>query len=420
MEMINEAVEIAVTTGLLQVQVFAVDAGDPVPNAQVRITERGSTDTLIELMTDDSGQAPTVELNTPPLAYSQAPENPRPYGEYDIYVSAAGFQPVFVEGVQILPDALALQSVTLRPSVVYRRPIEDIYIEQHTLYGIFPPKIPEEEVKPLPEGQGLVVLPNVVVPEFIIVHLGVPSDNSAQNVWIPFKDYIKNVASCEIYSTWPEQTIRANVLVILSFTLNRVYTEWYRGRGYDFTITNSTAYDQAFSYGRNIFDSISVIVDELFTTFVTRPGIRQPLFTQYCDGSRVQCPRWLSQWGSKTLGDQGYDALSILRYYYGSNVFLMQAERVSGVPQSYPGQALTLGSTGPAVRTIQEQLNEIANNYPAIPKMRVDGAFGEQTRRAVETFQSIFKLPVTGVVDFATWYAISNIYVAVERLAELV
>ena len=134
----------------------------------------------------------------------------------------------------------------------------------------------------------------------------------------------------------------------------------------------------------------------------------------------MQCPRWLSQWGSKTLGDQGYDALSILRYYYGSNVFLMQAERVSGVPQSYPGQALTLGSTGPAVRTIQEQLNEIANNYPAIPKMRVDGAFGEQTRRSVETFQSIFKLPVTGVVDFATWYAISNIYVAVERLAELV
>ncbi len=420
MEMMNETLEIAVTTGLLQVQVFAVDAGDPVPNAQVRITERGSTDTLIELTTDGSGQAPMVELNTPPFSYSQAPENPRPYGEYDVYVSAAGFQPVFVEGVQILPDALALQNVTLRPSIVYRRPVEDIYIEQHTLYGIFPPKIPEEEVKPLPEGQGLVVLPNVVVPEFIIVHLGAPSDASAQNVWIPFKDYIKNVASCEIYSTWPEQTIRANVLVILSFTLNRVYTEWYRGRGYDFTITNSTAYDQAFSYGRNIFDSISAIVDELFTTFVTRPGIRQPLFTQYCDGSRVQCPRWLSQWGSKTLGDQGYDALSILRYYYGSNVFLMQAERVSGVPQSYPGQALTLGSTGPGVRTIQEQLNEIANNYPAIPKMRVDGAFGEQTRRAVETFQSIFKLPVTGVVDFATWYAISNIYVAVERLAELV
>lgn len=419
MEMINEVAEIT-TTGLLQVQVFVVDAGDPVPNAQVRITERGVTDTLIELTTNESGQTPTVELNTPPLAYSQAPDNPRPYGEYDVYVSVPGFQPVFVEGVQILPDALALQNVTLRPSIVYRRPPQDIYIEQHTLYGIFPPKIPEEEVKPLPEGQGLVVLPNVVVPEFVIVHLGAPSDSSAQNVWIPFKDYIKNVASCEIYSTWPEQTIRANVLAILSFTLNRVYTEWYRGRGYDFTITNSTAYDQAFSYGRNIFDSISVIVDELFTTFITRPGIRQPLFTQYCDGSRVQCPRWLSQWGSKTLGEQGYDALSILRYYYGSNVFLMQAERVSGVPQSYPGQPLTLGSSGPAVRTIQEQLNEIANNYPAIPKMRVDGAFGEQTRRSVETFQSIFKLPVTGVVDFATWYAISNIYVAVERLAELV
>ncbi len=418
MEMVNEAVEMA-TTGFLQLQVVVADAGDPVPNAQVLLTNRGEATPIIELSTDSSGRTPVIELNTPPLPYSLAPDNPRPYAEYDCYVNVEGFQPVRVEGIQILPVSTAFQAITLRPSIVYRRPVEDIFIEEHTLYGVFPPKIPEEEVKPLPEGQGLVVLPNPVIPEFIVVHLGAP-DSDAQNVWIPFKDYIKNVASCEIYSTWPAQTIRANVLVILSFTLNRVYTEWYRGKGYNFTITNSTAYDQAFSYGRNIYDSISVIVDELFTTYVTRPGIRQPLFTQYCDGSRVQCPRWLSQWGSKTLGEQGNDALTILRYYYGSNVFLQQAERVSGVPQSYPGQPLRLGSTGPAVRTIQEQLNAISDNYPAINKMRVDGAFGEQTQRAVETFQSVFNLPVTGVVDFATWYEISNIFVAVERLAELV
>ena len=418
MEMVNEAIE-QITTGYLQIQVVVEDMGDPVPNAQVFITNRGETAPLIELTTNISGLTPVIEFNTPPLSYSLAPENPRPYAEYDAYVNVEGFQAVRVEGMQILPASIAFQNITLRPSAVYRRPVEDIYIDAHTLYGIYPPKIPEAEVKPLPEGEGLVVLPAPVIPEFIIVHLGAPNSD-AQNVWIPFKDYIKNVASGEIYSTWPEQTIRANVLVILSFTLNRVYTEWYRGRGYDFTITNSTAYDQAFTYGRNIYNSISVIVDELFTTFVTRPGIRQPLFTQYCDGSRVQCPRWLSQWGSKTLGEQGYDALSILRYYYGSNVFIQQAERVSGVPTSFPGNVLSLGSTGPAVRTIQEQLNAISDNYPAISKMRVDGAFGEQTRRAVETFQSVFNLPVTGIVDFATWYEISNVFVAVEHLAELV
>lgn len=418
MEIANEATDL-VTTGFLQIQVVVADAGDPVPNARVFLTNRGEMEPLIELTTDISGLTPVIELNTPPLSYSLVPDSPRPYAEYDAYVNVEGFQAVRVEGMQILPASTAFQSITLRPSIVYRRPTQDIYIDAHTLYGIFPPKIPEEEVKPLPEGEGLVVLPQPVIPEFIVVHLG-PPDSDAQNVWIPFKDYIKNVASCEIYSTWPEQTIRANVLVILSFTLNRVYTEWYRGKGYDFTITNSTAYDQAFTYGRNIYNSISVIVDELFTSYVTRPGIRQPLFTQYCDGSRVQCPRWLSQWGSKTLGEQGYDALSILRYYYGSNVFLQQAERVSGVPMSFPGTVLTLGSTGPAVRTIQEQLNAISDNYPAINKVRVDSVYGPQTQQAVRTFQSIFNLPVTGSVDFATWYEISNIYVAVERLAELV
>ena len=235
---------------------------------------------------------------------------------------------------------------------------------------------------------------------------------------MPFKDYIKNVASCEIYPTWPVETLEANILAIISFTLNRVYTEWYRGKGYDFTITNSTAYDQAFVYGRNVFSEISEIVDYLFTTYITKPNIRQPLFTQYCNGKNVTCPGWLSQWGSKYLGDEGLDAVEILRRYYGSEIYLTSAEQVAGVPVSYPGYVLRDGVTGNYVRTIQEQLNAISDNYPAIPKLRVDGIYGPLTAGAVAKFQEIFDLPESSEVDFATWYQISNIYVAVERLAE--
>jgi hypothetical protein len=236
---------------------------------------------------------------------------------------------------------------------------------------------------------------------------------------VPFKDYIKNVACCEIYATWPEQTIIANVLAIISFTLNRVYTEWYRGRGYDFTITNSTAFDHAFSYGRNIFERISQLVDDVFSTYITRPNIRQPLFSQYCDGQKVSCPNWMTQWGSKTLGEQGHDAISILRNFYGQDVYLKQATRGEGVPASFSGANLQTGSSGEAVRTIQTQLNAISNNYPLIKKQRVDGVFGPETLAAVETFQKIFSLPASGIVNFATWYKISAIFVAVERLAEL-
>lgn len=408
-----------VDQGRILVNVSVLDVGRPADAAVVRITPRNGENIVEEMMTDTSGQTPITELPAPPLEFSQVPGSPMPYSEYDVYVTMEGYKSVRVEGTQILPDSLAIQNVNLEPVEALPAGPENVPIQPHTLYGIFPPKIPESEVKPLPDSSGFVVLPQPVVPEFVVVHLGVPTDSSARNVWVTFQDYIKNVASCEIYSTWPEEAIKANVLAILSFTMNRIYTEWYRSRGFDFTITNSTAFDQAFNYGRNIFDNISMIVDDLFTTYITRPGIRQPLLTQYCDGTRVQCPGWLTQWGSKYLGDQGYDSISILRNFYGQDVFLMSADRVSGVPVSYPGAILQLGSTGPAVRTIQEQLNAISNNYPAINKMRVDGEFGEQTRTAVETFQGIFNLPKSGIVDFATWYKISAIYVAVTRMAEL-
>ncbi len=403
--------------GGLAVNVNTIATNFPVDSATVRIIEPGTNRVIEELKTDSSGQAPKIELAAPPLDYSLEPMNPKPYTEYDVRVEAPDFEGITINGVQILPDVTALQGVSITPRVTSAAAPSTINIAQHTLWGVFPPKIPEAAVKPLPQKQGFVVLPEPVVPEYVIVHLGKP-EAQAENVWIPFKDYIKNVASSEIYSTWPKQTIRANVLAILSFVLNRVYTEWYRGKGYDFTITNSTAFDQAFTYGRNIFENISVTVDEIFTTYITKPGIRQPLFAQFCDGARIKCPRVLEQWGSKDLGTQGYDALSILRHYYGSDVYLSQADKVEGVPVSFPGVVLQMGSSGQNVRTIQEQLNSIATHFPKIPKMRVDGEYGQQTAESVRQFQEVFRLPVTGSVDFSTWYEISNVYVSVNKMAE--
>ena len=256
------------------------------------------------------------------------------------------------------------------------------------------------------------------IPQRITVHLG-PPDSDAQNVTVSFPDYVKNVASSEIYATWPAATIRANVLAIMSFTLNRVYTEWYRGKGYNFTITSSTAYDHKFMYGRNIFQSIATIVDEIFENYLSRPNVRQPILTQYCDGQRVSCPNWMTQWGSKYLGDQGYSAIEILRNYYGSDIYINTAQGISGIPASWPGYDLTVGSSGEKVRQLQEQLQRISRAYPAIPSITPDGVYGNRTKEAVQKFQSVFGLPVTGVVDFPTWYKISDIYVAVSRIAEL-
>ena len=234
-------------------------------------------------------------------------------------------------------------------------------------------------------------------------------------------DHFIIMASSEIYATWPDDTIRANVLAIMSFTLNRVYTEWYRNKGKDFTITSSTAYDHKWIHGRNIFDSISRIVDELFENYLSRPDVRQPILTQYCDGRQVQCRNrgWMTQWGSKSLGDQGYSPIEILRYFYGNDIYVNVAEAVSGIPSSWPGYDLNIGATGNKVRQIQEQLNVISDAYPAIPKVGVDGIYGEQTKNSVRKFQDVFGLPETGITDYPTWYKIQEIYVAVSRIAEL-
>lgn len=404
--------------GSIKISVTSTIGLFPVENATVTISYTGDPgEPLMTLTTDSSGQTPTVELPAPPVELSLEPENlVQPYSEYNIEVTAEDYETVVVSGSEILADQMSLQPIRLEPVGTGTDTGDVVIIPDHTLYGDYPPKIPEEEIKPIPDT-GEIVLSRVVIPEYIIVHDGVPSDSTAANYWVRYRDYIKNVASCEIYSTWPESTIYANILVIMSFTLNRVYTEWYRNQGYDFTITSSTAYDQKWIYGRNIFENIDLLVDNLFANYLSRPGVQQPIFTSYCDGQRVTCDG-LSQWGSKYLGDQGYSPIEIIRYYYGNDIFINTATAISGVPSSYPGYALEVGASGDKVRQLQTQLNRIARNYPAIPTVTADGIYGSETAEAVRVFQGVFNLPQTGVTDYATWYEISEIYVGVSRIAE--
>ncbi len=405
--------------GGLQVNVETPSGRLPVEDAQVAISYTGEPDSTIEeLSTNSSGQTERVDLRTPPLAYSMEPSEQQPYAEYTIQVTAKGYIPVNVSGIQVLPGETAVQRVRLVPEEADINPVNNIVIPANTLFGNFPPKIPEDEIKPLEES-GEIVLSRVVVPEYVVVHDGVPTDSTARDYYVTYKDYVKNVASSEIYATWPDATLRANILAIMSFTLNRVYTEWYRNKGYDFTITSSTAFDHKWIYGRNIFSNISRIVDEIFDSYLSRPNVKQPILTQYCDGQRVSCPNWMSQWGSKDLGDRGYSFIEILRYYYGSNMYVNEADEIAGIPASWPGQDLSVGSRGEKVRQMQAQLARISRAYPAIPVIAADGIYGPATEEAVEVFQSVFGLPVTGVVDYPTWYKISEIYVGVSRIAEL-
>lgn len=257
-----------------------------------------------------------------------------------------------------------------------------------------------------------------IIPEYITVHLGAPGTN-APNVTVPFAEYIKNVASSEIFPTWPESAIRANILAQISYALNRVYTEYYRSRGYDFDITNSTSIDQSYVEGREIFENIGQIVDEIFSTYISRQGNVEPLFAAYCDGVEVRC-NGLSQWGTVSLAQQGRTPYEILQYYFGDDIDLVYDAPIGGVEESYPGVLLRLGSSSDAVRFIQERLNRISQNYPNIPRISNPiGIFNTETENAVRTFQQTFNLTPDGVVGRATWYAILRIYAAVKRLADI-
>ena len=410
----------AESRGYLQVDVVNEENNFPVTDAVVTVQEPGEGGRILEeLPTDQSGQTEQLELAAPDMALSLESQNTiRPYSVCNLKISAPGYEDAEITGTEILPGVTAIQPVRLRPVKVSASETETVRIPGHTLYETYPPKIAETEVKPVRES-GEIVLSRVVVPQTVVVHDGVPTDRSAKDYYVPYRDYIKNVASSEIYATWPQSSIVANVLAIMSFTLNRVYTEWYRNQGYDFTITSSTAFDHKWIYGRDIFDTISVVVDDIFDSYLSRPDVKQPILTQYCDGKKVSCPGWMTQWGSCALGEQGYSPMEILRNFYGSDLYINTAEQISGIPASYPGTELSTGSRGDKVRQLQEQLDAIATVYTAVPSLTPDGIYGPATERSVKAFQSIFGLPQTGTVDFATWYKISHIYVAITRIAEL-
>lgn len=263
-------------------------------------------------------------------------------------------------------------------------------------------------------------LPHVIVPFplYITVHLGAP-DEEALNVTVPFLDYIKNVASSELYPTWPEEALRANIYAISSIAMNRIFSEWYRGRGYDFDITNAPQYDQSYVHERGIFDSISEISNEIFDEYIVREGRIEPLFATFCDGRISQC-NGMYQWGSVDLANQGYSALDILKYYYGDDILIAKSAGAAEITGTYPGEPLVLGDSGISVLRMQHSLSRISNNFPLIPEVEITGYFDESTENAVKIFQEIFGLPVTGIVDIDTWYRIRFLYIAVTHIAQII
>ena len=405
-------------TGKLQIQVTSQLRAAPVEDAVIDISSTGEPDQILEeVRTDSVGQTDTLELEAPPEEYSLSPGEMQPYSEYNFRITAPGYEPLTISGAEILANQLALQDIRLKP-LAGPEAYDNVVIPAHTLYGDYPPKIAEAEIKPLSQS-GEIVLSRVVIPEFIVVHDGAPTDSTAGDYYVRYRDYIKNVASSEIYATWPDAAIRANILAIISFALNRVYTEFYRSRGYDFDITSSTAIDQKFINGRNIFENVGRLVDELFNTYLRRQGFVEPLAAKFCNGTTVTCDG-LSQWGSQELAQQGLSSVEILRRYYGEDIEIVRNAPMRGYAPSYGGTPLRRGSRGPQVVQLQVMLNRIGQNYPAIPRVAsVDGIFGTQTENAVLAAQRIFNLDPDGIVGKGTWYQLVRLYVAVTELSEL-
>ncbi len=400
--------------GNLLINTFADNVGQPVSGARISFTNVQ----IPAVVTNADGQALIEGLDCPDAAASLVPESEvLPYGLYSIVVEKEGLITTVINDIEIFDGITSIQNVILLSDSESGLLLTDIELPQHTLVGDYAPKIkqnPDELIQP---PTSTFVLPRVVIPEFVIVHDGLPTNSAAPNYNVPFTEYIKNVASSEIYATWPVETIKANVFAILSFTLNRIYTEWYVAKGYPFTITSSTQYDQKFIYGRTIFDSISRVVDSIFYYYITRGNNNVPFFSQYNDGIKVNNPGWLSQWGSKYLGDQGYTAINILKYYYGNDVSLAAAQKVSGIPYSFPGYVLKVGICGEAVQKVQNELNVITSSYPGIPKIYpANGKYEANTKNTVQVFQRVFNLPITGEIDITTWYKISSIYVGVNNM----
>ncbi len=396
--------------GSLYFTVRTADSAFPVTDATVTLYAPDGAFLGEDRITGESGISREFFIDAPERALSLRPEEAQPYSTVDARIEADGFYTFFIRGIQIFADEQSVLPAEMIPRGQSEDEVLEYEIGTHALRTT-----PENRIEGPAEDQR--VLGEVFIPERVTVHLGTPA-SSASNVTVPFVDYIKNVASSEIYPTWPEESLRANIHCQVSFILNRVFTEWYPSRGYNFNITNSTAYDQYYVYGRNIFKTISDIVDEIFNEYIRRPGRIDPYFAEYCNGTTVTCAG-LSQWGTVTLAQNGRSALEILQFYYG-DVELARTNNIRAIESSYPGSPLRRGSSGADVRTIQQQLNRIRVNYPAIPAINtVDGIYGTETENAVRAFQRIFDLTPDGVVGKKTWYRISYIYVAVKRLGEL-
>jgi hypothetical protein len=401
-------------TGFLTVKVYAGSVANPVSGAQVDISDGSSA--VQTVYSDKTGNSETVSLSCPNVDYSLTPQRSvKPYSEYTVKVTKKGLQTKIVTGVQIFDTQTAIQEVYMDNQTRGVSSADEVNIYEHQLWDPYPPKTPEDpadRTEHYLRGNDLVrVLPNPIVPEYVIVHDGLPNYANAPNYQIPYVDYIKNVASSEIYPTWKPECIKANLICINSLLLNRIYLEWYPSKGYDFTITSATQFDQCFIYGRNIYKSISDIADQMFNQYIKDGSNKAPFFSQFNDGVTVNNPGWFSQWGSENLAQQGYSALGIIQYYYGASKTLATAPVVEGFPTSFPGYNMNSGMCGDPIQKLQLELNVVSSGYPLIPKINpADGKFGASTETAVRTFQEIFGLPVTGVVDFATWYKISGIF----------
>lgn len=399
--------------GHLIVQVDTGDEALPVHGATVLIKDGGGN-VLHKLITSESGRTESIKLYAPDKYHTLDPNDAGPfYSVYDVEVRFDGkFKTRIIHDVEIFDSEETILPVHLHPLAGDGKDdIEEITIPKPDILNKSQAKEAQREVIPY-------IPRDVIIPEFITVKLGRP-DSSARTVRVRFPEYIKNVASSEIFPTWPEAALEANILAQISFALNRVFTEWYRSRGYNFDITNSTAVDQAYVDGRNIFGNISKIVDNMFTSFARRQGRLEPFFAQYCNGTTVTCSG-LSQWGTVPLANRGMTPIQILRNYYPDDIQIVTSDNIQNVAESYPGTPLREGSSGESVRMLQQYLNRIRVNYPLIPQItNLNGQFDATTKRAVETFQGIFNLTKDGVVGRGTWYRIIQLYVAVTRLAAM-
>ena len=399
-------------TGTLRIQTFAARQSAPMEGVTVAVQGDGFT---LHCITDATGSAADIPIEAPACTLSLDEDNTiRPYAVVSLTAAKSGYRTVRIEGIQIFAGQVTLAQPQMLPDTEEGKDIPNapIIIPPHALFAGNGGSGAQPVENCVPR-----VLDKVIIPKNITVHLGKPAA-SARNVTVSFRDYIANVASSEVYPTWPEQALRANIHCQISLALNRIYTEWYPSKGYTFNITNSTSYDQYYVHGRTVFDVMVRITDDIFNTYLRKRGTVNPYYSEYCDGKSVTCPG-LKQWGTVTLANQGRTALQILRYYYGNDIEIVRTNNIQSIPQSYPGSPLRQGDSGTAVFTLQRQLNRITKDYPFLGKLTVDGVFGSRMAATVRAFQKQFNLTADGVVGRQTWYKISYIYVSVKDLAEL-